>query len=168
MDSSNSAAQSIIDRMHGNCESDADCTNGETNTLLEISSPSYDPSNPTLHYYIDVLNVEESMYEACKRNVGINTAFHAQLQQENEHDISTFFALPEIIPARKRKQKQPLLDFTRSKILTSQAYTEGCEHLLAQQEKHQAQARRKAAEKEATKEARRKEKEEKDLQVRAR
>ena len=56
----------------------------------------------------------------------------------------------------------------RSKILTSQAYTKGCERLLAQREAHQEQARRKAADREATKEQRRKEKEEKDLQVRAR
>ena len=56
--------------------------------------------------------------------------------------------------------------------MTSQAYTEGCEHLLAQQkahqEGHQVEARQQAVEREATKEQHKKEKEEKDLQVRTR
>ena len=85
--------------------------------------------------------------------MGIDPTFHAQLQHENEHDISTSLALPKIIPARKRKRQQSLLDFTRSKILNSQAYTEGCERLLAQLE-----ARQKVAKKEATKEQWQKEK----------
>ena len=91
--------------------------------VLGVSSPFQDHTNCPLHYYVDVPNAHESTYEACERNVGIDPAFHAQLQHENEHDISTFLALPEKILARKRKRQQPLLDFTRSKILTSQAYT---------------------------------------------
>ena len=112
---------------------------------------------------MDVADAHESTYDACDRNVAIDADFHAHLRQERDHDITTFLALPELIPARKRKRQQPLLDFTRSKILTSQAYTEGCERLLAQREAHQEQAKCKAADKEATKEQRRKEKEAKDL-----
>ena len=71
--------------------------------VVNDPSPRHDQSDRPLHYYVDVPNAQESTYEACKRNVGIDPAFHAQLQQENEHDISTFLALPEIIPTRKKK-----------------------------------------------------------------
>ena len=117
---------------------------------------------------MNVPDAHESTYPVCDWNVGINLDFQAQLREDDHHDISSFLVLPELIPARKRKRQQPLLDFTRSKILTSQAYTEGCERLLAQREANQEQARRKAADREATKEQCRKEKEKKDLQVRAR
>ena len=70
-----------------------------------------------------------------------------------------FLALPEIIPARKCKHQQPLLDFMKSKILTSCAYTEGCECVLAQREANQNEAKHKVAEREANKEIRRLEKE---------
>ena len=61
------------------------------------------------------------------RHVSIDLAFHAHLQQHKEENISRFLALPEVISARKRKRQQPFLDFTRSKILTSTTYTQGCE-----------------------------------------
>ena len=127
-------------------------TDDETNVEVHVSSPSRDSNDYSLHYYVDVPNAEESTYDACDRSVGIDLGIHAQLREENEHNISTFLALPELIPARKRKKQQLLLDFTKSKIVTSQAYTEGCERLLAQREAYQEQARRKAADKEATKE----------------
>ena len=79
-----------------------------------------------------------------------------------------FLALPEIIPPRKRKRQQPLLDFTKFKILTSRAYSEGCERVMAQREAPQTEAKRKAVEREANKETRRKEKEEWAEQVRIR
>ena len=71
-----------------------------------------------------------------------------------------FLALSEIIPTKKCKRQQPLLDFTKSKILTSCAYSEGCERVLAQREATQNEAKQKVAEREANKEIRRKEKEE--------
>ena len=73
-----------------------------------------------------------------------------------------------MIPAIKRKRTQPLLDFSKSKILTSLAYTEACEQLLAQRSAHEAEAKRRAAEREATRESRLKAKEERQCQVQER
>ena len=117
---------------HGEPHTDTDVSDGENNIELDVSSLHHDRNYRPLHYYVDVPNAQDNTYDACNMSVGIDLGFHAQLQEENEHDISTFLTLPELIPARKRKRQQPLLDFTRSKILTSQAYTEGCERLLAQ------------------------------------
>ena len=150
------ASDSEASLLHGEGETSA--SNGKGCTNSETCSPCADPTRRPLHFYIDVPDGEESTYTPCERNITIDLEFQAQLQQEQEDDIINFLALPEIIPARKRKRQQPLLDFTRSKILTSQAYTEGCERLLAQREARESEARRKVDEREATKEQRRKEK----------
>ena len=109
-----------------------------------------------MHYYVDVPHSEESAYAACERNVQIDSEFHHHLQEESgTADISRFLALPEIIPARQRRRQQPLLDFTKSKILTSHAYIESYKRVLAQKEATQAEAKLKAEIREATKETRR-------------
>ena len=81
-------------------KTNTDCSDADGSMLVDMSSPPHDLLNRPLHYYIDVSNVEDNTYEALERNLGIDPAFHAQLQQENEHDISTFLTLPEIIPER--------------------------------------------------------------------
>ena len=153
------------DSTHGSPQTETESEHDETNIEVQVCSPGHDRNTRPLHFYVDVPDAHESTYDVCDWSVGIDPGFHAQLREDDDHDISSFLALPELIPTRKRKRQQPLLDFTRSKILTSQAYTDGCERLLAQREAHQEQARRKVADREATKEQRRKEKEEKDLQV---
>ena len=106
-----------------------------------------------VHYYVDVPNSEENAYQACDKNVEIDPGFHEHVQEECEAgDISTFLALSKIIPARQRRRQQPLLDFTKSRILTSRTYTKSCERVLAQKEATQAEAKRKADLREATKE----------------
>ena len=110
---------------------------------------------------VDIPNSKESAYQACDRNEPLDLGFQEHLQEGCEAgDINTFLALPEIIPTRQRRRQQPLLDFTKSKILTSHMYIESCEHVLAQKEATQAEAKRKAELREATKETRRREKEE--------
>ena len=47
------------------------------------------------------------------RHVPIDPTFHAHLQYHQGDNISNFLALPEVIPAMKRKQAQPLLDFSK-------------------------------------------------------
>ena len=109
-----------------------------------------------MHYYVDVPQIEESAYAACERDVEMDTEFPQHLQEHSGiADISTFLKLPETIPPRERRRQQPLLDFTKSKILTSHAYTESCQGVLAQKEATQAEAKRKAEIREATKETRR-------------
>ena len=96
--------------------------------MEQPAPPSEDP-----HYFVHILDAPESTYDAYERNISIDLDFHKQLQQEGEEkDITTFLALLEIIPARKQKRQQPVLDSTKSKIFTSNAYTERCEQLLAQ------------------------------------
>ena len=73
------------------------------------------------HYYIHVPHIEKSTYDVHELNVPIDLQFHADLEEHN-NDISQFLALPEVIPMRKKKRQQPLLDFSKSKILTSLAY----------------------------------------------
>ena len=153
---------------HEAVHTEIDVTDDKIIANIYLSSPGHDGNDWALHYYVDIPDDDKSTYDTYNRSVGIDPSFHAQLREEYDQDISTFLALPELISARKRKKQQPLLDFSRSKILTSEAYTEGCERLLAQREAHQEQARHKAADRDATKEQCRKEKEEKDLQVRAR
>ena len=120
------------DSAHDVPHTEIEIKDNETNVEVHLSSPGRGCNDRPLHYYVDVPDAKKSTYDACDKNVGIDPSFHVQLQEENEHDISTFLALLELIPARKRKRQQPLLDFTKSKILTSQAYTEGCERLLVQ------------------------------------
>ena len=55
------------------------------------------------HYYVDVPHAEESTYDVHERNVPFDPQFHANLEEHN-NDISQFLALPEVIPARKRKR----------------------------------------------------------------
>ena len=107
------------------------------------------------------------MYNVHERNVPIDPQFHTDLEEHN-NDISQFLALHEVIPTRKRKRQQPLLDFSRSKILTSLAYTQACKELLAQRTSREVEAKRKQAEKEANRESRVREKEEQQGQVRER
>jgi hypothetical protein len=111
------------------------------------------------HYYVDVQNPEESTYEPTEQHTAIDPAFRTQLQTGSEGDISDFLALPELIPAKKRKRQQPLLDYTHSRILTSREYITGMEQVLAQKEATAATAKRKKEEKEANKEQRKIEKE---------
>ena len=120
------------DSVHGNPQTEIESEHDETNVEVQLCSPGHDRNNRLLHFYMDVPNAHESTYDVCDRSVGIDPGFHTQLREDDDHDINSFFALPELIPARKRKRQQPLLDFTRSKILTSQAYTEGCQRLFAQ------------------------------------
>ena len=122
-----------------------------------------------VHYYVDVRNSDDSAHPPGDKNEEIDPGCHEHLQETCEPgDISTFLALPEIILARQRRRPQPLLDFTKSKILTSCTYTELCERLLAQKEATLAEAKRKANLREATKKTRRREKAEHELEVRAR
>ena len=119
------------------------------------------------HYYIDVPHTEDSTYDAHERNIPIDPEFHTDLEQHS-NDFNHFLALPKVIPASKRKKQQPLQDFSKSRILTSVAYTQACEEVLAQKTAREAEARRKLAEKEANRESRMKEKEEKQREVQQR
>ena len=162
----------------GDCSADSEESDpvggqddGDEDCLVDTTEPPHDHEvvPGVVHYYVAVHSSEESADPPSEANVEIGPGCHDHLQQELDHgDISTFLALLEIIPARQRRRPQPLLDFTKSKILTSRTYTESCERLLAQKEATQAEAKRKADLREATKETRRREKVEHDLQVRAR
>ena len=100
------------------------------------------PTNFHVHYYIHIPDGDESTYEPKDRNVRIDPQFQCQLQEEEQAwDISRFLALPKIIPIRQRKRQQLLLNFMKSKILTSHTYTEGCECVLAQKKGTQVEAR---------------------------
>jgi hypothetical protein len=63
---------------------------------------------------VDVSNPKDSTYDTAEQHVQIDSTLRAQMQVENEQDISHFLALPKIIPAMKYKRQQPLLDFTQS------------------------------------------------------
>ena len=58
------------------------------------------------------------------------------------------------------------MDFTKSKILTSAAYSQRCKDILTQRLAHEAEAKRKAAFKEANRETRLREKDERQRGVR--
>ena len=136
---------------------------------LAPSHPGISEELGGVHYYVDVPNSEDTAYEAGDHDVPLEPGLEEHLQEEGEAgDISTFLALPEIIPARECRRQQPLLDFTKSKILTSRTYTEACERLLAQKVATQAEAKRKAELREVMKETRRREKEKHQMQVAAR
>ena len=100
---------------------------GEEEALLGAldAPPLGEVVHTGVHYYVDVPNSDDIAYPPGNRNVEIDPGFHEHLQEECEvADISTFLALPEIIPTRQHRRPQPLLDFTKSKILTSRTYTE--------------------------------------------
>jgi hypothetical protein len=131
--------------------------------LREVSSPEGDDGeeNPEPFYYVNVPDADESTHEVQDMSVNIDPDFQTSLHlQQQEQNFNSFLALPEVIPARKRKRQQPLLDFTKSKILTSEEYIDACEQLLAKRQENEAAAKRKAEERAANKESRRREKEE--------
>ena len=150
--SDSEASLSESNDLHEHGEGEISGSDAEGRAVGEMCSPRRDPSRCPVHFYIHVHDGEQSIYTPCKRNITIDSEFQAQLQQNQEDDINNFLTLSEIIPTRKRQRHQPLLDFTRSKILTSQAYTKGCERLLAQRQARESEARCKAEEREATKE----------------
>ena len=119
------------------------------------------------HYYIDVSHTEESTYDVHKWNIPIDPEFHVDLEQHS-NDFNHFLALSEVIPTSKRKKQQPLLDFSKSRILTSVAYTQTCEKVLAQKTAREVEAWRKLAEKEANRESRIKEEEDRQREVQQR
>ena len=84
-----------------------------------------------MHYYVDMPHTDESYYHVKERHVSIDPAFHTHLQKHKENDINRFLLLPKVIPAKKRNRQQSLLDFTKSKILTSVAYKQGYKEVLA-------------------------------------
>ena len=144
------------------------CTNVDVDVNIDSnlhSNADYRESDVrSCHYYIDVPHAEESTYDVHERNIPIDPEFHADLEQHN-NDFSHFLALPEVIPTRKKKKQQPLLDFSKSKILTSLAYTQACEEVLTQKTACEAEARRKVAEKKVNRESRMKEKEDRQREV---
>ena len=79
------------DFAHDVPHTDTKASDDETNIELDVSSPGRDRNDRPLHYCVDVPNAEESTYDACNRSVGINPSFHAQLREENEHDILAHF-----------------------------------------------------------------------------
>ena len=83
------------------------------------------------HFYVDVQNPGESNYSIEEQHIAIDPKFLAQVQTSNDNNINQFLSLPELIPAKKRKRQQPLLDFTQSIILTSADYSKRLEEILA-------------------------------------
>lgn len=138
------------------CSNDAEaCLLGEQQVSPnQLSDRSRHLHATTRHYYVDVPDPHESNYEACEQHVSIDPTFKEVLEKDNEGDISQFLCLPELIPAKKRKRQQPLLDYTHSRILTSQDYMQGLEDLVAKKEANAAAAKKKKDEKEASKEQR--------------
>ena len=90
--------------------------------------------NVSTHFYVDVPNPEESNYERGEQHIAIDPGFLEDVQTSNNNNIAHFLSLPELIPAKRRKRQQPLLDFTQSIILTSKDYSKGLEEILAQKE----------------------------------
>jgi hypothetical protein len=86
------------------------------------------------HFYVDVQNPEESNYDRGEQHIAIDPGFRAEVQTSNDNNIQQFLSLSELIPAKKRKRQQPLLDFTQSIILTSKDYSKGLEEILAKKE----------------------------------
>ena len=97
-------------------------------------------------------HLENNTYDAIEQYVQIDLALRAQLQVENGEDISHFKALPKIIPTKKKKRQQPLLDFTHSRIPTLQEYITAMEQVLSQCDATAIEVRRKKNGKKATKE----------------
>ena len=92
------------------------------------------------------------MYEWIEQHTAIDPAFRTQLKIISERDISDFLALPQLIPAKKKKRQQPLLDYTYSQILTSREYIIRMEQVLIQKQATAVAVKRKKEEKEANKE----------------
>ena len=82
-----------------------------------------------MHNYIDILHTNESKYDVKPMSPLSLPSIH--LQEHHKNIINQFLALSKVIHAWKRKQQQPLLDFTKSKIRTSTPYTQGCDEVLA-------------------------------------
>ena len=147
------------------------CNDVDANVHMDSLVPSDEDHHGSdvcpCHYYIDVSHAEESTYGVYERNIPIDPEFHANLEQHS-NNFSQFPALPEVIPARKKKKQQPLLDFLKSRILMSLAYTQACEEVLAQKTAREAEAWRKLAKTEANRESRIKEKEERQREVQQR
>ena len=145
--------------LHGD-SSDCGSNLGALETFESCDTIEGGLSKNHVYYYVHILHGDENTYQPCDRNVEIDPKFQCQLQQkEQAGDISRFLALPKIIPTKQCKHQQLLLDFMKSKILASHAYTKCCVRILAQRKATQAEARHKAIQRETTKETKCKEKE---------
>lgn len=65
------------------------------------------------------------------QHITIDSEFRDELKRINDSNIDEFFFLPELIPTKKEIKQQPLLDYTKSIILTSTYYIKILEELLA-------------------------------------
>ena len=92
-------------------------TEGEINSETEFTR--YESSSRTRHFYVDVPNPEESNYDLNDQHITIDPEFREELKRRNDNNIDEFLSLPELITAKTRKKQQPLLDYTKSIILTS-------------------------------------------------
>ena len=68
--------------------------------------------NVSKHFYFDMPNPDESNYERGEQHIAIDPGFLEEVQTSKNKNIAQFLSLPELIPAKKCKRQQPLLDFT--------------------------------------------------------
>jgi hypothetical protein len=107
-------------------------TEAEINS--QIKSARHESSSRTRHFYVDVPNLEENNYDLNDQHITIDPEFREELKRKNDSNIDIFLSLSELIPTKKMKEQQPLLDYTKNIILTSKYYIKGLEELLAKKE----------------------------------
>ena len=96
------------------------------------------PSNPT-HFYVDNEDEDDMIEELF------------QEEQPTHHNISTFLRLPQEKVARERPICEPLIDYSQSQIVTSDAYVETIENIAQKKKKDATKKETKRLEKEQTK-----------------
>jgi hypothetical protein len=107
-------------------------TEAEINS--QTKSARYESSSRTRHFYVNVSNLEENNYDLNDQHITIDPEFREELKRKNDSNIDKFLSLSELIPAKKMKEQQPLLDYTKNIILTSRYYIKGLQELLAKKE----------------------------------
>jgi hypothetical protein len=104
------------------------------------------------HFYVDVPNPKENNYDLNDRHITTDPEFREELKKKNDSNIDEFWSLPKLIPTKKRRKQQPLLDCTKNMILTSRDYIKRLKELLAK--KNATTTTTQKNEKEASKEQR--------------
>jgi hypothetical protein len=84
---------------------------------------------PYIQYYVNIPKEDQSEKPA-ERVVPPNSKLTTfEDIEEAEQNLLQFLTLPSTIPTRKRQKQQPLIDYTKSQIMTLESYISNMEQI---------------------------------------
>ena len=101
---------------------------------------------PYTQYYVNISEEEQNEIQE-ERVVAPNSEVTTiEDRGEAEQNLSQFLILPSTTPTKKRQKQQPLIDCSKSQIMTSEQYISNMEQIAAARERAEAERQNKKKE----------------------